>query len=170
MATSCTIEYTSEELKTIGYYSISIPYEINHNFFLEAHLMSKKWKILWVDEVISFPDYGSWVSYQWDEIDVLLNRLDSLEKNIDNITKDIPIPKMIGMSDWRAIVWYEYHRRYDWILDQWIDSSPYSTYVEILAGSYVNCEKKDILYIIFLIKNLAQKAKEINKSLRFIWE
>lgn len=171
MATSCRIDYLTEEKKYIGeHYSIEIPYEINHDFLLAAHLAAQEGKIPWIKEVLCFSDYGRWWKYEWKEINTLLWKLDSLEQNLDNIAKVIPTPTMIGMSDWRVIVWYESHRKYDSSLEKWIDIEPYSTYVEIWKDWYVNCEKKDIIYIISLIKKLALKAKAIGKPLRFVWE
>lgn len=170
MATSCQIYYSNEEKITIGYYSIEIPYEINHNFLLEAHFKAQEWKIFWVNEVICFSDYGEWTIYDIWDIDNLILKLNDLEKNIDNIAKIVPIPKMIGMYDWRVIVWYESHKKYNSSSHKWENINLFSNYVEILNGSYLNCEKKDILYIIDLIRKLALRAKKINKPLVFIGE
>lgn len=72
------------------------------------------------------------------------------------------------MSDGRVIVGYESYRIYNSFQENWINTLPYSTYAEILPGSYVNCERRDILYIFSLIKTLALKAKDLDKTLRFI--
>lgn len=170
MTTSCEIDYSSEELKEVGYYSISIPYEINHDFLLKAKLLAQEGRIPWVHDVICFPDYGSGIKYEPNEIDWLLWEIKELEKNIDSISQIIPIPTMIWMSDGRVIVGYESYRIYNSFQENWINTLPYSTYAEILPGSYVNCERRDILYIFSLIKTLALKAKDLDKTLRFIWE
>lgn len=170
MATSCEIEYSSEELKEVWYYSISIPYEVNHDFLLAAKLLAQEWKIPWVDEVIYFPDYGSWKKYEPHEIKVLLWKIEELEKNIEIISQTVPIPTMVGIADWRVIVGYESHRKYDSSSEKWINVEPYSTYVELWKDGYVNCEEKDIIYIFSLIRTLALKAKQLNKALRFIGE
>ena len=170
MATTCKLDISPEEEKQHWIYSIQIPHEINHNFLGKAKLLAQEGKIAWIRDIICFPDYGSGVKYEPYEIDELLWGIDELESNIDSISQMVPIPTMIGMYDGRVIIWYESNRNYDLSLDWWLDSKPYSTYVEILTGSYANCEKKDVLYIFSLIRGLALKAKKLNKPLRFIGE
>ena len=172
MSTSCQIDFSEYEKKENWYYSISIPYEINHDFFMKARILVNEWKIPWIPliDLVSFPDYWRWVKLSWLEIDSLIERINEFEKYLDLIINFIPIPVNIWHHDGNVTIWYEYFRNYDKWKNTWINPVLYTNNITTWINCYFNCEKKDIIYIFELIKKLALKAKKLNKSLIFIWD
>lgn len=172
MSTSCEIDFSEDEKKRNWYYSISIPYELNHDFFMKARILVNEWKIPWIPliDLVSFPDYWRWINLYWLEIDNLINRINEFEKYLDVILNFVPIPTNIWHHDGNVTIWYEYFRSYNNELNIWIDPNPYTNFVNTWPGYYFDCEKKDIIYIFELIKKLWLKSKKLNKSLKFVWD
>ena len=83
MATTCKLDLSAEEEKQYWIHSIQIPYEINHDFFMMACLQAKNGELDWIpaEDLFSFPDYWRWIVISWNDIDLLLEKL--------NITKSI---------------------------------------------------------------------------------
>lgn len=172
MATSCKLDISLEEWKKNWIYSIEIPYEINHDFFMKARILIREGKIDWIpaEDLFSFADYWRWTILHWQEIDTLLDKINKFEFYIDKIINFVEIPKNISLHDSRIIVWYESNFKYDKKNNIWYDANPYTTYVITWENAYFRCEKRDIIYILYLIKKLCIKAKTLNKWIKFEWE
>lgn len=172
MATYCELDLTEDEKKKKWYYAIIIPYEINHDFFIKAQILISEWKIFWIpkDDLFIFPDYWRWIKFSWWEIDILLDKINKFEKYIDFILNIIAIPDNIWHHDNNLKIGYESIKKYNPKMKYWEDSLPYTTFIKTWEWYYLNCEKRDILYILDLIRKISIRAKEMNKSLIFVWE
>ncbi len=172
MATTCKLDLSAEEEKQYWIHSIQIPYEINHDFFMMAWVRAKNGELDWIpaEDLFSFPDYWRWIVISWNDIDLLLEKLNKFEGYIDTILNFIEIPQNISLHDSRVIVWYESFYMYDESSQKWFDNIPYSTYAITYDDSYFHCEKKDIVYIINLLKKLLIKANGLGKWVKFEWE
>lgn len=171
MATFCEIELSELEEKQFGYHSTIIPYEINHDFFMQVSAAVRDWKIPSMDHFPIFTDYWRGSKYIWEEINILISELELLNENIDTVLSVVPLPEKVWMADGRVIVGYESKAIYNHTTWTWIDEWLFSTYIEIWwTWSYLEFHKKDVQYIISLIKKKALMAKEMNKPLRFVGE
>ncbi len=134
-------------------YIVILPHEINNEFLGNAGRAARAWKISGVHDVPSFWDFGN-VEFPPEKLDQLFHDFDTLEKNLDEITKIVPLPKMVWCFDGILFVGYRTNVGFD-------------NYVELWTWGWKYFDKDDFLYLISLIKKKILEAKEKNETLVF---
>ncbi|MCH2189079.1 hypothetical protein MK079_04610 [Candidatus Gracilibacteria bacterium] len=125
-------------------WSIYIPYEINHDFFLAIQFKIKD-SMLDLERLrIAGPDYGPGWTLEGERLDKYINDCDYFQDNLDTIIQIIPLPKNMGEGD-------------DWYMEGFIGNSKTDNSVE---GENRQVSKKDIVLLLGLLKKKAQEAKE----------
>ena len=135
-------------------WSIYIPYEINHDFFLAIQFKIKD-SMLDLERLrIAWPDYWPWWTLEWERLDKYINDCDYFQDNLDTIIQIIPLPKNMWEGD-------------DWYMEWFIWNSKTDNSVE---GENRQVSKKDIVLLLWLLKKKAQEAKEKWIPLCFSWD
>ena len=134
-------------------YIVILPHEINNEFLFDIHQYTKKNPTLFGYLGVWASDFGS-IEFPPEKLDQLYHDFDLLEKNLDEIIKLVPLPKMVWCFDWMMYVGYRTNIGFD-------------NYVELWTWGWKYFDKKDMLYLLSLIKTKILEAKEKNETLVF---
>lgn len=136
-----------------NWWVICIPYEINHNFFVEIALKTQK-KLNNLPHLnIAWPDFWRWYILEWEILNKYIKNCEYVKKNLDEIIKFIPMTNTIWKMDWYYLKWF--------ISKVGLDN--YFEWENVL-------EKEDILLLLDLIIKKAKEAKEKWVWLQFVWD
>lgn len=131
---------------------ITLPYEINNSFFWPLNIEMNNWGMINYWFKIRYNDFSGDVIISPEKLDQHLSAYETLEKNLDNIIKIVPLPKKVWTFDWYYYPWFiEY-------IDDKIDREIYGE---------KDFTKQDMLLLIDLIKIKILEAKEKNVALIF---
>lgn len=136
-----------------NWWFISIPYEINHNFFVEIALQTQK-KLNNLPHLnIAWPDFWRWYVLEWEILNKYIKNCEYVKNNLDEIIKFIPLPSTIWEFDDHYINWFIFNGKFD-------------NYIEWKW----DFEKKDILLLLDLIIKKANEAIAKWVWLQFVWD
>lgn len=138
-------------------YYIQIPYEVNHDFLMKLQWKILRWELDLPKIFVTAPDYWPWIEFSWEKLDVLLCDYEMIENNLDFIMSVVPLPEKIGLQDGYVDVWFRTNLEYE-------------NYVELWKWWFMSFLKKDLLYLIWLLKKKAREAKEKWETLCFTWD
>lgn len=136
-----------------NWWVISIPYEINHNFFVEISLKTQKQlnKLPFLN--IAWPDFWRWFILKWEILNKFIKDCEYIKYNIDEIIKIIPLPKEMWKFDNYHINWF--------ILKNELDN-----YIEWSS----ELKKEDIILLLDLMIKKANESISKWIWLKFIWD
>lgn len=135
-------------------WSIFIPYEINHNFFMEIQIKIKKWDINMKYISIAWVDRGKWFSLGVNETKQYIADCKYLKENLDEIIKKVPLPNNMWNEDWRYEEWFIRSKKI----------------INTIFDEQKKVSKEDIILLLDLMLKKANEAIAKWVWLQFVWD
>lgn len=152
--TELKIEWSNHN---IGDRYIYIPYEINHDFFLEVlQWWVKKWEIDMENIKIAWPDWWRWWKISWEMLDSFLRDCNYLKESLDLVFNSIDAPKDMWHADDGYYEWFVY-----------IEGGKGNNYIESWTRDVT---KEDIYILLTAMILLAEEARDNWMALEFKWD
>lgn len=136
-----------------NWWIITIPYEINHNFFVEIALKTQNQLNNLPHLNIAWPDFWKWYLIDWEILNKFIKDCEYIKNNFNEIIKIIPLPKEVWKFDNYYIDWFVTKNN----LDKYLEWE-------------FNLKKEDIFLLLDLMIKKANESIEKWVGLEFIWD